>query len=221
MASQRQLPRDVELASVPVFPLPDLVVFPGNEVPLHFFEPRYRALVEDAVAGDGLFATVRLEPGWQADYEGRPPIKGIGTLGRIIAHRRRDDGTHDVVVRGIERGRLHELPPSPRGYRRARVQPLDNIGVDRVGQAALSTLAGCAQSLASVIRKRHPDFSLGMDAFDSPADFADALAHRVVLAPDERQRLLETLDVRVRVARLVEIVGEIVLRFGPRSDAQN
>src|SRR4051794_14315906 len=109
MASRRSLPSEAALASVPVFPLPDLVVFPGNEVPLHLFEPRYKALAEDAVAADGLFATVQLEPGWQQDYDGRPPIKRIGTLGRIIAHRKRPDGTHDVVVRGIERGRLHEL----------------------------------------------------------------------------------------------------------------
>lgn len=221
MVSRRKLPSEAELSNVPVFPLPDLVVFPGNEVPLHLFEPRYRALAEDAVAEGGLFATVQLEPGWQSDYDGRPPIKRIGTLGRIIAHRKRADGTHDVVVRGLERGSLAELSPSPRGYRRARVTPLADVGVDRIGAASVATLAGCAQSLAAIIRKRHPDFSLGLERIESPADFVDALAHRVVLSPEERQRLLETLDVRDRVARLVEIVGDIVLRFGAKPDANN
>ena len=50
------------LERMPIFPLPDFVVFPGTPVPLHFFEPRYRALIEDVVAGDGMMVTVRLGP---------------------------------------------------------------------------------------------------------------------------------------------------------------
>lgn len=221
MRTHRSRPSAAELASVPVFPLPDLVVFPGAEVPLHFFEPRYRALAEDAVASNGLVATVQLEPGWQSDYYGTPKIRDVGTLGRIVAHRTRPDGTHDVVFRGLSRGRLEELGASERGYRCARVQPLSDIGIDRVAASSLATLVACAQSLAAIVRKRHPDFSLGVEHLRSPADLVDALAHRVVTVPEERQRLLETLDVRVRVARLVEIVGDIVLQFGARSEVEN
>lgn len=221
MPKRRSRPTEADLARVPVFPLPDFVVFPGAEVPLHFFEPRYRALAEDVIAGNGLLATARLEPGWQTDYYGHPPFRSVGTLGRIVAHRHRPDGTLDVVFLGLSRGRLTESAPSDRGYRLARVELLPDVGIDRVAASSLATLRAVAQSLASVVRKRHPDFSLGIEHLRSPADLVDALAHRVVSLPDERQRLLETLDVRVRVARLVELVGEIVLQFGARSDAKN
>lgn len=221
MGKRPSPPSETDLASVPVFPLPDLVVFPGAEVPLHFFEPRYRALAEDAVATNGLFATVQLEPGWQNDYYGRPRFRDVGTLGRIIAHRNRPDGTLDVVFRGLARGRLEELVPSERGYRLARVQPLADVGIDRVAASSLATLRAVAQSLAAIVRKRHPDFSLGIEHLRSPADLVDALAHRVVTTPEERQRLLETLDVRVRIARLVELVGDILLQFGARNETKN
>jgi len=210
-----------DFPAVPVFPLPDLVVFPGADVPLHFFEPRYRALAEDVVDSDGLFVTVRLEPGYQDDYHGRPPIKRIGTLGRIVAHRARPDGTHDVVFRGLSRCVLDELTPSDRGYRVAAVTLRPDVGIDRITSGSVATLVACAQSLAAIVRKRHADFSLGIERIESPADLVDSLAHRVVLAPDDRQRLLETRDVRIRVARLVEMMGEIVLRFGVKAETQN
>lgn len=221
MASPRRQPTEADLAEIPVFPLPDFVVFPGAEVPLHFFEPRYRALAEDAIAGNGLVATVQLEPGWQKDYYGRPAFHEIGTLGRIVAHRARPDGTLDVVFRGLARGRLTEREPNERGYRCAKVEPLADVGIDRISASSLATLRAVAQSLAAIVRKRHPDFSLGVEHLRSPADLVDALAHRVVTVPEERQRLLETLDVRVRVARLVELVGDIVLQFGARNEAKN
>lgn len=219
--SRKKRSETPEFPSVPVFPLPDLVVFPGADVPLHLFEPRYRALAEDVVASDGLFATVRLEPGYQGDYHGRPPIKRIGTLGRIVAHRARPDGTHDLVFRGLSRGILDEVEPNDRGYRIAAVTLLHDVGIDRITAGSVATLLGCAQSLSAIVRKRHPEFSLGIERIESPADLVDALAHRIVVAPDDRQRLLETRDVRIRVARLVEMIGEIVLRFGARSETQN
>lgn len=222
MRSRRKRRSDTpDFPSVPIFPLPDLVVFPGADVPLHLFEPRYRALAEDVVASDGLFATVRLEPGYQGDYHGRPPIKRVGTLGRIVAHRAKADGTHDLVFRGLSRGTLEELAPSDRGYRLAAVSLLDDVGIDRITAGSVTTLLGCANSLSALVRKRHPDFSLGLERLESPADIVDALAHRIVVAPDDRQRLLETRDVRIRVARLVEMIGDIVLRFGAKSETQN
>ena len=135
--------------------------------------------------------------------------------------RRRPDGTHDVVIEGVARSRLEELEPSDRGYRRVRLSVLPEVGVDRIASSSMSALVTCAQSLASMVRRKHPDFSLDLERFDSPSSLVDALAHRLVLSPEERQRLLETIDVRVRVARLLEIVGDIVLRFGGRGGVAN
>jgi Lon protease-like protein len=57
-----------------LFPLPNVVLYPHVMQPLHIFEERYREMLEDALAGDKLIAMAMLEPGWEADYDSRPPI---------------------------------------------------------------------------------------------------------------------------------------------------
>ena len=66
---------------VRLFPLPNLVLFPHVMQPLHIFEPRYRFLLEDALATDRLIAMALLAPGWENDYEGRPPLYPMACLG--------------------------------------------------------------------------------------------------------------------------------------------
>ena len=72
-------------ATIPIFPLQDVMLFPHSSRPLHIFEPRYRAMVADALAGDSIIGMVLLQPGYEADYEGRPPVYAVGCAGVIIA----------------------------------------------------------------------------------------------------------------------------------------
>ena len=75
-----------------IFPLPNVVLFPNVFLPLHVFEPRYRAMVADALNGDRMIGMVLLRPGWEGEYEGRPPIYAVGCAGLIThaeRHRRR------------------------------------------------------------------------------------------------------------------------------------
>ena len=75
------------------FRCPNLVLFPHVMQPLHIFEPRYRSLMEDALATDRLIAMAVLEPGWENDYEGRPRLCATACLGHITTYHRFDDGT--------------------------------------------------------------------------------------------------------------------------------
>src|ERR1700752_556073 len=93
---------------LPIFPLPNVVLFPNVFLPLHIFEPRYRAMVADALASDRLIGMVLLRPGWERDYEGRPPVYPIGTSGLITHVERHADGRYHIVLRGIERFRILE-----------------------------------------------------------------------------------------------------------------
>jgi Lon protease-like protein len=105
-----------------LFPLPNLVLFPHVMQPLHVFEPRYREMLEDALAGDGLIATALLAPGWQPDYDGRPPLRPMACLGRITSHHRLQDGTYNVLLLGLCRVRLlDELTPA-KSFREAKVE---------------------------------------------------------------------------------------------------
>jgi Lon protease-like protein len=64
--------------AIPIFPLPNVVLFPNVFLPLHIFEPRYKEMVADALAGDRIIGMALLRPGWEGDYEGRPPIYPVG-----------------------------------------------------------------------------------------------------------------------------------------------
>ena len=112
--------------TVRLFPLPNLVLYPHVMQPLHIFEERYREMLEDALADDGLIAMALLEPGWETDYESRPPVAPLACLGKIVAHHRLDDGHYNVLLLGVERVRIvRELDPL-RSFRQAQVEIVED-----------------------------------------------------------------------------------------------
>src|SRR5499427_8446400 len=89
-----------------LFPLPNLVFYPQVMQPLHIFEPRYRQMTADALAGDRLIAMALLRPGWEPQYEGRPALYPVVCLGQIIADQLLDDGRSNLLLRGLARARI-------------------------------------------------------------------------------------------------------------------
>ena len=109
-----------------LFPLPNLVLYPHVMQPLHIYEERYREMVEDALAGDKLIAMAVLQPGWENDYESRPPVSSYACLGKIVAHNRLPDGRYNLLVLGVQRIHIdHELDPL-RSFRQASVELIDD-----------------------------------------------------------------------------------------------
>ena len=90
-------------ATIPIFPLPNAVLFPNVFMPLHIFESRYRAMVADALAGDRIIGMVLLKAGFETDYEGRPPIFPVGYAGVITHSERLADGRFNIVLKGLEK----------------------------------------------------------------------------------------------------------------------
>jgi len=98
---------DVALLRVPVFPLAGALLFPRGQLPLHIFEPRYRAMVRDALASDRLIAMVQpKEPGSSAGEEAPPVLFEVGCLGRIGACDELEDGRFNIVLEGLSRFRI-------------------------------------------------------------------------------------------------------------------
>jgi uncharacterized protein len=109
-----------------LFPLPDVVLYPHVMQPLHIFEERYREMLEDALAGDKLIAMAMLEPGWEDDYDSRPPVSPHACLGKVVAHHQLDDGRYNVLLLGVERVRImQELDPL-RSFRQAKVKIVED-----------------------------------------------------------------------------------------------
>src|SRR3954469_21701812 len=115
---------------LPLFPLPNVVLFPNVFLPLHVFEPRYREMVADALPSDRMIGMVLLPPGWDRAYEGRPPIYPIGCSGVMTHVERLPDGRYNIVLRGLERFRVLE-EDHERSYRRAVVEPLHETALSR------------------------------------------------------------------------------------------
>src|SRR5215470_17206415 len=121
---------------LPLFPLPNVVLFPNVFLPLHIFEPRYREMVADALTSDRLIGMVLLRPGWERDYEGRPPVYPIGCSGVVTHVDRLQDGRYNIVLRGLERFRILEEDHA-RSYRRATTDALLEYALAPEDRAAI------------------------------------------------------------------------------------
>lgn len=211
ISSTHLLPIDW-LSALPVFPLPRTVFFPGTLLPLHIFEERYRAMMRHCLETKHLaIAIALLEPGYEASYEGRPPIHRVCGVGRIEQQEELPDGRFNLVLRGVSRVHISELPPSDKPFRLARAEVLDaRNGSDRVSRDALTTLLSTASLVATVVRKQHADFSLGIAPDDPPHQIADTLADRLLADPEARQEVLETLDVPTRIHKLTGHIASVL-----------
>ena len=81
----------------------------------------------------------------------------------------------------------------------------------------VTTLLSCATGVASVVRQQHPDFSLGVSIEDPAGEVADAIADRFVSDTGKRQAILETVDVRERIALVTDAVGELLALLAQRT----
>ena len=188
---------------LPLFPLPTVVLFPNVFLPLHIFEPRYREMVADALAGDRVIGMVLLRPGWEQNYEGRPPVYSVGCSGLITHFEKLPDGRFNIMLRGLERFRVarenHE-----RSYRRALVEPLHEAPLTRGDRELLRTLRGKLEALLAPTVERTGAEASSASAL-SDEDFVNALAQYLDLEPLEKQALLERNCLRSRAESLLEL----------------
>jgi uncharacterized protein len=189
-----------------LFPLPNLVLYPHVMQPLHIFEPRYREMLEDAVHDDGLIAMGLLEPGWETDYEGRPPVSPYACLGKIVTHHRLEDGRYNLLLLGVHRVRVVREVEPPRCYRRAAVELLEDCyhgisshELDRLNRELLEAFqrvlpASCqgAEQLPELLSEQAP---LGL--------LTDLAAYTLPLDIALKQQLLAECRVAVRAKTLL------------------
>ena len=91
---------------IPIFPLPNFVLFPGLMAPLHIFEPRYREMIADASQGNGIIGMTMLKGDWERDYHSYPDLYPVGCAGRITTLARLPDGRYNLMLEGTSEFRL-------------------------------------------------------------------------------------------------------------------
>lgn len=208
----------IATAALKVFPLHGVAVLPGTPAPFHIFEPRYRALVGDALGGDRVLAVPSLFT--KGDAQGlRPPLRPICGAGIIEAEERYADGRYDIVMRGLARVRLVEELPQTKLYREFRAEILE----DELPKGGAAALEGELEALRQIVYELSmklpkesgaPQLAEAVAQMKDPSPIADLVAAAVVSDPGTRQRVLEQLDVAARLEMVIEEVAGVVLVLG-------
>lgn len=203
------------LDALPLFPLPQTVLFPGALLPLHVFEPRYRTMVKDVLDSHRCLAVVFITDPADVDRHGHPRIASVAGAGVIVDHAELPGGRYNILLRGRARVRLTERPFVP-PYRVARTEVLSS-GTAEVADADLSALVSTATAFSALVRERDKSFEFRLPRDAPPGLIADLCAHHLVLDGKERQAILETLDPSARVRRVAEALAlqRITLAPGP------
>jgi Lon protease-like protein len=195
---------------VPIFPLPDVTFFPHTLLPLHVFEARYRLMVIDALERDRRLAVVRLRPGYEATYAGKPAVHPVAGLGEIVSCERLANGRYNILLRGDCRVRLEQEVPSDtlyrlvRGRRLADAEPTGDVAPD------LARIRAACRALLTALARPADLLDTALAEGQAPGVVADRVAAAVLPDTDLRQSLLETLDVTARVGRVAEALEALV-----------
>jgi Lon protease-like protein len=204
------------LSSLPIFPLPNCVLLPGGLLPLHVFEPRYRELTRDCLAGHHLMGIARLRPGYEASYYGRPPVFERCGVGQIICSEELPDGRFALLLRGVARVEIARELPAERAYRRVEARPLADADVDAAdAREHHHKLIALCDRLAEVIDSGGPQLRDLARGLQSPGACADAVAAALIMDADARQALLEACDPMVRLQRTLGHVSHLLCELAP------
>jgi uncharacterized protein len=196
--------------TVPIFPLPDVTLFPHTLLPLHVFEARYRMMVIDAIERNRRLMIVRLQPGYEATYAGKPAVYPVGGLGSIVSCERLANGRYNILLRGEARVRIEQELPTDTLYRVVSARRLDDgEPVADVAPALARIRAACRRLLGALARPADL-LDTALAEGQAPGVIADRVAAAVLPDADLRQRLLETLDVASRVGQVAEAVEALV-----------
>ena len=192
---------------LPLFPLAGAILFPRSQLPLHIFEPRYRAMVEDAVAGMGRIGII--QP--QAEDGEHPPLYRVGCIGEIVGLEELDDGRFNVVLLGSTRFRLIAEADVGTAYRQADVDvTMFNDGdPDPLGLALRANVEQEARRLGEAM-----GLAVDWEAVNRLDDemLVNAIAQVAPFDIGAKQALLEEPELAGRADLLVQLM--VFLRAG-------
>ena len=202
------------LQRLPLFPLPNVVLFPHALLPLHIFEERYRAMVRDILSG-ARFIAVSLIAADAVEGEEKPPVQPIAGVGEVVMAHELPDGRFNLVVRGRARVHIDEELASDRPYRLVTatlvpdnaVEPGELRDADQALRALINQLADAIPEGGELLRQV-------VASQPTPAELVDVVAAALIVDPLLRQRLLETRDIGKRIERVAAEVVGMTARIG-------
>ena len=191
--------------TIPLFPLPNVVLFPNVFLPLHIFEQRYRDMVKDALAEDRIIGMVLLRPGWEDNYEGRPAIYPVGCAGVITHAERLPDGRFNIVLQGLEKFRVLDEDDS-RSYRLGQIQNIPEAATNGDDREEMRMARRRLEALLVPQEKGRGGADTRVPPSMNDEDLVNALAQYLELEPVEKQALLEREGLLARCRSLIELL---------------
>ena len=196
-----------------VFPLPSVVLLPGTAAPLHIFEPRYRALVKDALASDGILAMAQVMPGQESLIGGKPALEEMLCIGLIGMNEALEDGRYNIVLVGVARARLRHEHPGAHPYREVEAEFIDeqtlepeaDVSLRRAVVELVARLPTQVGQRVAQVASRHSGGAL-----------ADVVASTFMQDPARRFEVLNELDPNLRMEIVTEELLSLVGHLKPR-----
>ncbi len=205
------------LRRVPLFPLPNAVLFPHALLPLHIFEERYRVMTRDILTGSRCLAIGLIAPGSREDNDA-PAVLPVAGVGEVVMAHELPDGRFNLVVRGRARVHIDQELVSDRPYRMVSATELPDFRGTNPAEIADAdqTLRALIGRLADAIPEGGELLRQVIAAQETPAELVDGVASALIVDPVLRQRLLETRDVAQRLERVsAEVVAMTARLVGP------
>jgi Lon protease-like protein len=191
-------------SAIPLFPLPNVVLFPRAVLPLHIFEDRYKTMTADALDGNHLIAMALLKPGWEKDYYQAPPIESVVCVGEILSWEKLPEGKYNFLLQGKARARI-KSESREKGYRVGALRPLEEPPVMEIDleqeRSRLIDVFSAAPFGGLSIARQFRELLNGPIPTEAIADLA---AFNLLNDIPMKQQLLEDVDIRHRIGRIVE-----------------
>ncbi len=191
---------------IPVFPLADIVLFPGAVLPLHIFEPRYREMVRDVSAGDQLVCIALLKQCSRQEYEEKPPFHSTVCVGHLVYHELLDDGRINIALLGLSAARAEPVD-SDKPYRTAHVELLaDAIDTGPAHDPILESICAMALPGDGALPMLREELSQFLAEEHIPAAVINSCALTAPVFPAHKLELLEERSLARRLDRLAELL---------------
>jgi Lon protease-like protein len=184
-----------------------VVFFPKTLLPLHVYEPRYRALASEALEQDRIICTALLKPGWESDYYGSPEVYPVGCLGKIVQHQKLPDGRYNITLDGIAKVSIESsvrLEP----YRLVRVKPMEDDTAWARSQGAMEEAAELMKLFREVHEGQAPSILLAevLGQEMTPESILNTVALNLNAEPGVKEQLLEMDRLDLRYQAVLQIL---------------
>ena len=197
---------------IPLFPLTGVILFPSMQVPLHIFEPRYQAMINESIARDRMIGLI--QPQSNIDQQS-PILYSIGCLGRMVDIEAMDDGRYNIILEGVARFNIDRDLDVKTAFRQAEVTLWDDTQDDE----ALSSVERASLEMESRRFADNLGYSVDWEAVTQLDDMAlvNAIAQVAPFDSAAKQACLEAKTLSERA----ELIIQLMQFFGRHDDDSN